>query len=793
MSVGMKGLQFIFVFPPASSATQPECCAWSLILPYVGLKDVVTMSLMSEFRSIVMNCVANGMQVHIDDGFLDGRNSNDRARFFVEIGLSATSLKLTRIQDNTDLETICVHFKNIRTLTLEDIRLDKNHTSNNYPIAIDSLLLIGCDIRGPFLMQWLKRLTTRLTLFHAKGSRIRFFSHNSGETNKPINIDRTILEGRKYTNEMSNFLNKHIIHDLTLNFDEFLDNYTNVTLRHANRLSISAQRVNIRNFLAPKLEFLSLDLPRWRELKNEDINSAYKVASGSTDTLKSVILPGCPADTTWLEQFPNLEHLTIREALETTEQQQLLRSLGDLRSNLKIIFTVNPNPIFNQIFRLNDDCLLKITSYVSQESLLALRESHQRFRNIFPMSAKVTFKHTEIDKEFLRKHPVKTSMDIYKDIGPGVKDLEVRVPQRDFLALLPHFTHIQELFLGPETHLSLAKIKRIDLFPKLASLSMMNCPPPEYLKRLFLHLDGTLKLLGGPKIPMTSVKDLHNLESLVTTDKLAETGLAEVFAKNKKLNTLRIMMEKAGPGWVHVSSTAPGKCWKIIAGLEGLRDLTVTVEEDSMCLNPRPSSIPLLKNVESFRIQCYDSIFLHTFLTKLGSQLKTLVIEFYTEYDVEECFFAKIRHLSNLEVLLIDNGPMLQITWNPKDICRLTTLKRLLLDEECPEVIMTIIKGLPRLEEMENRLFKVKDIRQELTDYLRSADRKLTFNKGEFSVIGLPLGNHCESDFDFRNTAMKEREEFNTTDGDRGKGISVYLEGVLIKIGNILSVPGGSP
>lgn len=381
-----------------------------------------------------------------------------------------------------------------------------------------------------------------------------------------------------------------------------------------------------------------------------------------------------------------------------------------------------PQP--NEILNLNDDCLLHVMSFVDDNDLVNLRHVHPRFRRLFRVRARHGWKNgLTVTQQFIDANPLATCRDLYQTIGRWTKSLIVHLEvEKEFLGVLKHFPKISELHIF---NTELKNIASIDAFPRVTSLTLrtQHTIPVHYVKRLFRHLDRSLKYLHYSQYYLKDLLLLHNLVEICIPIEGIRRGLKEFLLRNPQLEVVTVTI-------VENSVNMP-EDWIVLAQAANLKRLAVKGLGLSC---PDLRSLPRFYNITGFDMWAQGSwCTCHEyFFAQMGGQLKQLTVMDDMDYKEEIDFLGKIGHLTELEQLYAE----FQVFGDDVDIVRkvakLEAMRVLHLRVKSAEVTLQIVKELPMLEQFSNDLVVDNHwLMLELQRFLIKDGRQLQYNGSE--------------------------------------------------------------
>lgn len=634
--------------------------------------------------------------------------------FFEQLSATTKSLTISGLQKNDELHVVLSRFPSVQSLTLENINASKQTESlTSFPKAITSLKFVKCSFSLHFLGIWFRHLK-KLQSMHSIDGHYEKCRQTTTTVclccNRAcLKVSHLILEGDTYDpEEYRLFYHKADLESYTLRFRRAKGS-TWFYCISTKVLSISIDDLNGNLSLEfPMLQHYSLASPQWRTHRIEPANLLMvEIVSSCPSTLESLILPACPEEIDFLIKCTALKTLTITEPVESAKQIEMMKTLQRSNPRLMITYSVNPDPKFNQIFSLNDDCLLLIFSQLRLNDLVTMSVVDRRFEQLMDYTA--TFKGTfVVDEEFLEKFPLETSMEIYKLIGARAKKMRFTISVEHFQQVMPYLTVVEDLDVAD---MKLSKLRGIQNFPRVRTLRLTGVPSSKVEQRLLKHLNANLRHLQC--LAVTDMKDiweLQNLQTLGLGGVNRTIGLENFFARNNKLDTLKLEEFKT----FNVDLTR-------IARLEKLKKLHIKGPAILILVLYR---LPLFKHVEDLLI--YNCKSIAEFLSAFPS-LKTLSV-YYSETP-SACFERLAMHKRLEKLVVIGRSSFTE----GEAMGKVTTLKSVTFNCDCAQMTLEIIQKLPNLVEMSNKSLALSIFqRQFVLEFLREKKRVLRYNGSEF-------------------------------------------------------------
>lgn len=536
-----------------------------------------------------------------------------------------------------------------------------------------------------------------------------------------------------------------------LKCNELNTNLDHTLLCDARKVVITTEKLDIPFYTHKTthefLEYYELNVPRWNEHTE---HTKYRATSDkllyNSKTLKTLILPACPESIDWLTSFEKLDELTIREPLQSTEEKELLDSLQKLKPNLVINYTICCNPEFNQILRLNDDCIFKVfEKIVSIEDFLNVRLAHPRFDEIFTVYAKTAWD-GKMSLNSLNGLSTDDKLKIIHLVGHSIKELVAGyTPESEFLAFLPNFPNLLKLEISPaqfcDNHL-------IRTYPGLQSLSLRSRPNVSYLDGLLRHLSPTLINLrleyrsfdDDYFYPLSSgfpyTMQFCSLQSIGIPMTMLEYSFVEFWNLNKQLTDLILY---------------PGEEEDCIADVETLGEMTDLrklflgdMEEDAAMVFI--NHFPNLLSLESLTVETSLPDVLRPVLAGIGPQLKTLTIFLNLDGLDYLTLGSDISHLLNLELLeihlLLYDDQVCDFKYDEKNPINLgcwpilKKMKTLKLSLNSEPYVLQMIEAMPNLEEVvHGDMDTTEAFLEYLRDFLKAKKRTLRYNKSKLDIV----------------------------------------------------------
>lgn len=354
----------------------------------------------------------------------------------------------------------------------------------------------------------------------------------------------------------------------------------------------------------------------------------------------------------------------------------------------------------NAIFKLNEDCIAKIFSYLPWYQGHSLVEIDQRFRS----SALIHFCRgglKVIDQHFLKSFPLDIEEGFYQSHGAGVVQMEFRtLSESDFSKVLHHYPNLRKLVLS---NINVSSFQPLPT--TLTTLELENCSIAEnVLLKWFTQINGTLTELSlvrygeerdANQPTYESLKKLNNLTSLSINGSFPEDPVRKLISRNKL--TLRKL--DLSPGGHEGQDPLPEAIWNVVSKLKHLEELRLCHQSLNykVRIHARSKFWPGLTSLELQLKNPYDIV------KQLACKSTLISLTLWGVDDnpnpVFYSFYPNLRHLHLPYINWLGN-PV------PKTLCSLQQLHSIrlnggLFDTQGMMDLMEIEKELPNLKKLD--------------------------------------------------------------------------------------------
>lgn len=459
------------------------------VLPLLSSRDVIEAAQSHEDLKKKLGSL-NLVNLRIDNRTLEQFPllTNPNRDIYKSIAETVTELTLNKVREE-DVVQIFSIFLRVRSLRLEEVVLAAPHLK--YPCGLEKLAVIDCQLNLAMMSSWLYKARKSLTIIELSGSRW-------------INLENTGW-GLKA---------EHFPYRI-------------------RRMVVVAD--NCRGILrGPHLVSLSWNVKCYER-------RGFIRRLECTRTLKTLIIDEIlPTEIMFLERFSKLQHLHILSSIHPYVKSRL-ESMKKWKTLNVHCYDVIPELSCSWVSRLNDDCWLKVLSFLSLADLMSLEKMHARFNQLVDeyMYARTEIK---IDDRFLNDHKLETSDRLYRQIGGKGRTLQLFTKQ--WKEILPYFTNLDSLSIWANGD--------FNLIPSgLKTLKLHSYD--ESLKDLFLRLDDSLTFLCLENVHdanLDSLSELHNLRQFEMHCTQTRNIAGFLFRNGQKLERLHFSREYTDQDYV---------------------------------------------------------------------------------------------------------------------------------------------------------------------------------------------------------------------------------------------------
>lgn len=672
--------------------------AWKSILPLLPLVDWMSLA---KVDPLLGRFIADHLsEITIDDEFVDIHPVPEYPDFYKTLGSLTKKLIVSSVPRGEDTSAILSYFNNVQSITVIDSM--RPIAKCNYPGSLNSLTLIHCTIPCQTMASWLKTVSSTLQSLHF--DRCTF-------TDRPYEIEmvelpklrHVVMIGEDVVKDFWNFTETTPIETLVLQLGEsptpemfLFPSLKSLEIRVESLLHYDYDTRDVKF----TLEHYSLKVTKWKEELFSVINRATEdFLSSSKRTLRSLCLPGCPVDTAWLNEFPNLKELTIHAPLETKEEQDKMMALHLQCPKININYNLDPNPTFDEILRLDEDCLAAIFCFLQQKDLLQLLRVHWRFKKpVLRCARRIWTKYVE-HPTIGYCGPKDPHTIIYKAIGGDAEHLNIEVDyEPEFWRILDYFPNISALTVRNELNNKKDILKK---FPRLTELTLKKKISVPLFKELLKPLSGSLTNLSCQQKSLNPLKVLTNLQTLCVSISAVANHLSLVLSNNPKCTDLTVDFDSWPEVW--------RKEWTILSQLKQVKRLHL-----NQYSKPRKAVDDqdiVFEHVEEFRMSLtgygynknHMPYHMSCIFARLGPQLKLLTIMetngIYPSISID--LQDLLYHLPNLEELHM-NFLCAEFDYIEQEGYYSSILKKLTMAVASRSSIINLIRALPKMEVFKN-------------------------------------------------------------------------------------------
>lgn len=465
------------------------------------------------FEQAVTDHFSFGNALYIDAQSLRECPVAENKKIYQQLGKFVTTVTLSGVTEE-NARLIFAHFKYIRELTLHKV-VFLGEEIKGYPTRIERFQIIDCRIHETQIKKWFKRISHTLISIQVSRSNCKFPIGGSGSISSLIRM-------------LPNVAHIRIREAGYLRFT--------TTSKSLTRLELVGSNCYILENV-PALRYLSYDAP-FSTYSCIDPAQTFLHKLNCRETLRWLMLRQCPDDYEVLLLFKNLSYLRIVESVEP-EVIMTLQGLENLKE-LDVHSFLPPDEDNLILTSLNDDCLLKVLSYLSQQDWISVGKAHSRFNHLV-CDYMIPRANIAVDDDFLCQYPLDERRDVYRMIGRHAKSLKFSCTQiQAWERVIPNFKRLTKLQIFGRK--SMAK-DHLNLIPDGLQVLRIVSSKQHSLKRLFKRLNPTLKTLDiNGQFDTSDLLELHQLREFKWDG--FERDVNSSLGQNKNLERLEMSLTR---------------------------------------------------------------------------------------------------------------------------------------------------------------------------------------------------------------------------------------------------------